>query len=148
MIIEEDIYKKTVDKIIEISNDKLTSEISMVEKQLVKENIKIANLTEDEILSFLDTKNQTVINYSVKKINLIDEEEEIDDEDDYYPDDDDYDDEEDEDLGLSQTFLVDYVIELILIEKGKNYLEAYLKKLRIPNSKKYALELRAIYNIS
>lgn len=147
MILEKDIYINTVDKVIKLSNDKLCSDISMMEKQLAIENIKKANLSNDEILSFLEKKNQTIIEYSVKKISLVSEVNEIDENDDYYPDDDYYDDEEDEDMGLSQTFLIDYIIEIILIEKGDSYLEIYLKKLKIPNSKKYALELRAIYNL-
>ena len=147
MILEKDIYINTVDKVIKLSNDKLCSDISMMEKQLAIENIKKANLSNDEILSFLEKKNQTIIEYSVKKISLVSAVNEIDENDDYYPDDDYYDDEEDEDMGLSQTFLIDYIIEIILIEKGDSYLEIYLKKLKIPNSKKYALELRAIYNL-
>lgn len=141
-MISEEIYRTTVDKILKQANENLDPDISMAQKQIAKENIKRAKETEDSVLTFITEYNNELIKFSVLKLKLITDDE-IDDEDYYFPDDE-YEDEEE--LGVSMTFLINYSLELILIKKGEFYLEEYLKKLRMPNSKKYAKELRYIYS--
>lgn len=49
-------------------------------------------------------------------------------------------------LGKSITFLIDDLIEYYLLKKSQKELENYLKAIRIPNAKKYAQELREVYD--
>lgn len=143
-MIEQEIYISTVNKITELTNEKISREVYMTEIQLAKEFIKYANESEENIIRFLKENNQEVVNFSVKKIQLITDNNEQDENDDYILEDDE--DDETISLGLSKTFLVDDIIELILIKKGDDSLEKYLKKIRIPNAKKYAKELQDIYD--
>lgn len=49
-------------------------------------------------------------------------------------------------LGISDSFLLLYAIEFILLSRSINELENYLKIIRMPYSKAYAEELLAIHN--
>lgn len=146
-MIDNNIYINTINTIIELSKRKLCSDVSMIEKQLVKENIKRSEETIESLLIFLEEDKEEIIQFSLKKLELIKDNNEPDEDDDYFLEEEDYEDEEEESNGFSKTFLVDYMLELLLIKKGGVFLETYLKKLRIPNSKKYAKELRDIYNL-
>ncbi|WP_437432938.1 hypothetical protein [Yokenella regensburgei] len=66
-------------------------------------------------------------------------------------DEDDYNDDGDksetlEILPFPKTFLIGYIIEFYFLKNNPSALADYLKKLRIPNSIKYAKELKSIYN--
>jgi hypothetical protein len=143
-MIEQEIYISTVNKITELTNEKISREVYMTEIQLAKEFIKYANESEENIIRFLKENNQEVVNFSVKRLQLITDDNEQDENDDYILGDDE--DDEMVSLGLSKTFLIDDIIELILIKKGDDSLEKYLKKIRIPNAEKHAKELRDIYD--
>ena len=113
--------------------------------QYAKESIIKAGQTEEYLLLFLKDNLEMVVKYSVKKLTDINKIDDKDDDDDWETDEGD-EDEIIEELGLSITFLIYYLNELILIKKGNDELEKYFKKIRIPNAKKYANELREIYN--
>lgn len=51
-----------------------------------------------------------------------------------------------EKLPFYKTFLIGYIIEYALLKIYPEKLEGYLKLLKVPKYKKYAAELRAIYN--
>ena len=142
-MIEQEIYINSVNQIIKLAKQRVSEEVYMTEIQLAKEFIKYANETEENLLYFLKENNKKVICYSIKKLQLITGNGEQDENDDYILEEDDS---ETMSLGLSKTFLVDDTLELMLIKKGNEELEKYLKKIRIPNAKKYANELREIYN--
>lgn len=142
-MIEQGIYINSVNQIIKLAKQRVSEEVYMTEIQLAKEFIKYANETEENLLYFLKENNKKVICYSIKKLQLITDDGEQDENDDYILEEDDS---ETMSLGLSKTFLIDDTLELMLIKKGNEELEKYLKKIRIPNAKKYAKELREIYN--
>lgn len=143
-MIEQEIYISTVNKITELTNKKISREVYMTEIQLAKEFIKYANESEENIIRFLKENNQEVVKFLVKRLQLVTDDNEQNDNDDYILEDDG--DDEMVSLGLSKTFLIDDIIELILIKKGDDSLEKYLKKIRIPNAEKHAKELRNIYD--
>ncbi|WP_234014849.1 hypothetical protein [Cronobacter dublinensis] len=64
---------------------------------------------------------------------------------------DDYNEDGDEDLVIEnlpfyKSFLIGYVLEYYLLKNNPAKLEAYLKKIRIPNYKDYASELKSFYS--
>ncbi|MCD0476269.1 hypothetical protein LPB87_17905 [Flavobacterium sp. EDS] len=143
-MIENKIYIKVIFEIVEKSNKKIDTNNYMSSIQYAKEAIKKADQSEEKLLDFLVKNIDEVISFSVKKLTTLNSTDEKDEDDDWISDDGD-EDEVVEELGLSMTFLIYYLIELILIKKGDDSLEKYLKKMRIPNAKKYAKELQDIY---
>lgn len=69
-----------------------------------------------------------------------------DDDDDYYKDNDEDKNETIEVLPSYKNFLIGYLIKYYLLKNNPKGLDVYLKALRIPNHKKYAVELKNIYN--
>jgi hypothetical protein len=49
-------------------------------------------------------------------------------------------------LPFYKNFLILYAIEFCFLETNVNGLDDYLKKIRVPNSKKYALKLKEIFS--
>ncbi|AYN04415.1 hypothetical protein [Flavobacterium sp. 140616W15] len=143
-MIENKIYIKVIFEIAEKSNKKIDTNNYMSSIQYAKEAIKKADQSEEKLLDFLVKNIDEVISFSVKKLTTLNSTDEKDEDDDWISDDGD-EDEVVEELGLSMTFLIYYLIELILIKKGDDSLEKYLKKMRIPNAKKCAKELEDIY---
>lgn len=144
-MINNETYTQIIFDIANKSNKKIDKNNYLSSIQYAKESIKKANETEENLLNFLNENKEIVIMYSVKKLTTLSNVEDKDDDDDWETDEGD-EDEIIEELGLSMTFLIYYLNELILIKKGNEELEKYLKKIRIPNAKKYANELREIYN--
>lgn len=144
-MINNETYTQIIFDIANKSNKKIDKNNYLSSIQYAKESIKKANETEESLLNFLNENKDIVIMYSVKKLTTLSNVEDKDDDDDWETDEGD-EDEIIEELGLSMTFLIYYLNELILIKKGNEELEKYLKKIRIPNAKKYAKELREIYN--
>lgn len=144
-MINNETYTQIIFDIANKSNKKIDKNNYLSSIQYAKESIKKANETEESLLNFLNENKEIVIMYSVKKLTTLSNVEDKDDDDDWETDEGD-EDEIIEELGLSMTFLIYYLNELILIKKGNEELEKYLKKIRIPNAKKYANELREIYN--
>ncbi|MEZ4786706.1 MAG: hypothetical protein R2790_02195 [Flavobacterium haoranii] len=144
-MINNETYTQIIFDIANKSNRKIDKNNYLSSIQYAKESIKKANETEESLLNFLNENKEIVIMYSIKKLTTLSNVEDKDDDDDWETDEGD-EDEIIEEMGLSMTFLIYYLNELILIKKGNEELEKYLKKIRIPNAKKYANELREIYN--
>ncbi len=111
-----------------------------------KSRMNAAAVTISELESLLFTDLDKIANYAsiklVKYSNVKMEQE--------YPENE-QPDADDEDVIIKEmpfyyNFLLIYLIEYFILRNNPEQLEEYLKSIRIPNSKKYAKELRFIYN--
>ncbi|AWG25835.1 hypothetical protein [Flavobacterium kingsejongi] len=106
-----------------------------------------ANINLNDIVSILESKDEMkiVVNYVSKKLVKYDGCDEQE-----YPDGEEPD-EDEKDIIVSSnneyyiTFLIYHLIEYCVLKKNRDYIDEYVKLIRIPNSKKYAKELKEIF---
>jgi hypothetical protein len=144
-IIESDLYKKGVQEICKAVNIKTYPKYSDTEIELDIDMLEIANVTIDDLLTLLTGDFNKLISFSVAKIVKFDGVEEVQE----YPvgEEPDEDDKDDNIVhqGYSKGFLLAYAVEYFILKHKPETLDNYLKISRIPQAKKYAKELKALY---
>lgn len=132
------IAQKLKIKIIERRN-------SNKEKSII-ENVEKSKLNLEDINKIFIQNRNEIEEFSISKIKFF---EKIDDKQEF-PKGEELGEENKEEvleiLGYSEEFLINNIIEYIIIKSYLDYLEEYLKLRRIPQAKKYAKQLKKIYD--
>lgn len=106
-----------------------------------------AKVSFSELISIINSKEEvnSFINYVSKKLVKYDGCDEQEYPEGEEPDEDEKDIVISED-GFSKTFLAFHLIEYCVLKNNRDYIDEYVKLIKIPNAKKYAKELKEIYD--